>query len=230
MAARDGQAGDYPRTVTIVQALMSFALVAGLLTIIPGLDTALVLRGAITRTRGYAFATALGVCTGALLWGIAAAVGASALLAASDVAYRVLTLAGAGYMVWLGASMVWKSFRRRESHELPAAMGSGAETWLRGWLRGWLLGVGTNLLNPKVGVFYIATIPLFIPSGTSPLLMGVLLATVHATLSILWFTAIIIGTGFAGRWLKNERATRIVDRITGVVLIGFGGKLVLQPR
>lgn len=212
--------------MTIATALLSFAVVAGLLTIIPGLDTALVLRAAISKGRGYAFATAVGINTGALIWGIAAAIGASALLAASEVGYRVLTLAGAAYMVWLGASMIWKSFRRQESRDLPAAVRNGAATWLHGWL----IGVGTNLLNPKVGVFYLATIPLFIPAGTPPLLMGVLLALVHTTLGFVWFTAIIVGTGFASRWLSGARSTRIVDRTTGGVLIGFGVTLALQQH
>lgn len=213
-----------------MQALLSFALVAALLTIIPGLDTALVLRAALSKGRGYAFAIATGINTGALMWGVAAAVGASALLAASEFAFRLLTLAGATYMVGLGAIMIWQSFRRGPSETLsaaqvgrPVASPPSPSLW-----RGWLAGVGTNLLNPKVGVFYLATIPLFIPAGTPPLLMGVLLALVHTTLGFVWFTLIMIGTGFAARWLKNARTSRIVDRLTGGVLIGFGAILALQ--
>jgi threonine/homoserine/homoserine lactone efflux protein len=81
--------------VTLLQALLSFALVAGLLTVVPGLDTALVLRSSIAKSRRYAFATAAGISTGAMIWGVAAAVGVSALLAASEFAYRMLTIAGA---------------------------------------------------------------------------------------------------------------------------------------
>jgi len=202
---------------------VSFAVVAALLTVIPGLDTALVLRAAISRGRGYAFATAVGINTGALIWGVAAAVGASALLATSEVGYRMLTIAGAAYMVWLGATMIWKSFRRAEVVGTPEV--PPASLW-----RGWMVGFGTNLLNPKVGVFYIATIPLFIPSGAPPLLMGVLLALVHTVLGFVWFTAIIVGTGFASRWLRNARTVRVVDRLTGGVLIGFGATLALQQH
>lgn len=91
--------------VTILDAVLAFAVVAGLLTLVPGLDTALVLRPTLTRTRPYAWATAGGVATGAMVWGVAAAVGVSALLAASELAYRILTLAGAGYMIWLGSGV-----------------------------------------------------------------------------------------------------------------------------
>ena len=213
--------------MTVYQAVLSFAVVAGLLTLVPGIDTALVLRSSISRSRGFAFATALGIGTGAVVWGIAAAVGVSALLAASEVAYRLLTLTGAAYMMWLGLSLIWKSWRKGEGTAAPAGAASlpgGSQL-----LKGWLTGAGTNLLNPKVGVFYIATIPQFIPSGASPLLMGMLLAGVHCVLSMLWFALLIFATGFASKWLKSARSIRVIDRITGTVLVGFGLKLALEP-
>ncbi len=217
-------------TVDVFQALLSFAVVAGLLTLVPGIDTALVLRSSISKSRSFAFATALGINTGTMVWGIAAAVGVSALLAASELAYRVLTMAGAAYMVWLGASLLWKSRGKatlpagpRDVTALPAPSG-------RQLSRAWLMGTGTNLLNPKVGVFYLATIPQFIPPGVSPLLMGILLAGVHCVLGLAWSTFLIFGVGLASKWLKGARSVRIIDRITGTVLVGFGLKLALEPR
>lgn len=213
--------------MTFVQSVLSFTVVASLLTLVPGIDTSLVLRSALTRSRPYAFVTALGICTGALVWGVAAAVGASALLATSELAYRILTLVGAAYMVWLGASLIWKTFNRKSQAAPDAATPAPTEPSL---FRAWVTGVGTNLLNPKVGVFYIATIPQFIPTGSSPAAMGVLLAAVHGVLSIIWFMAIILATGFVSRWLRGPRAVKIIDRITGSVLIGFGAKLAIAPR
>ena len=214
--------------MTLTQAVLSFAVVAGLLTLVPGIDTALVLRSSITRTRSYAFATALGISTGAMIWGVAAAVGVSALLAASELAYRVLTLAGAAYMVWLGASLLWKSRTKGGAAATPAdAVVPAAPNGQL--LRGWATGAGTNLLNPKVGVFYIATIPQFIPAGTSPLLTGVVLAGVHCLLGMAWFTLLIFGSQAASRWLKGPRSIKVVDRITGTVLVGFGLKLATTP-
>jgi threonine/homoserine/homoserine lactone efflux protein len=213
--------------VDLLQALLSFAVVAGLLTLVPGIDTALVLRSSISKSRSFAFATALGINTGTMVWGIAAAVGVSALLAASELAYRTLTLAGAAYMVWLGASLLWKS-RGKAAAGLEDVTGGALPG--RQLFRGWLTGTGTNLLNPKVGVFYIATIPQFIPAGTPPLLMGVLLAGVHCVLGLAWSTFLIYGAGLASRWLKEARSVKIIDRITGTVLVGFGLRLALEPR
>lgn len=126
-------------------------------------------------------------------------------------------------MLWLGVSMIRKSFRRSFglSPDDGAAIVVSSSSW-----RGWLLGAGTNLLNPKVGVFYIATIPQFLPAGASPLLMGAALAGVHCVLSMVWFSALIFGGGYARRWVGNPRALGVVDRLTGLVLVGFGGKLL----
>lgn len=213
----------------LLQALLSFAVVAGLLTLVPGIDTALVLRSSISKSRSFAFATALGINTGTMVWGIAAALGVSALLAASEFAYRALTMGGAAYMVWLGVSLLWKS---RGQAAAAAAVDVDTVPAIPGrqLFRGWLTGTGTNLLNPKVGVFYIATIPQFIPPGTPPLLMGILLAGVHCVLGLAWSTFLIYGAGFASQWLKGARSVRIIDRVTGTVLVCFGLRLALEPH
>lgn len=206
-----------------LDAVLAFAVVAGLLTLVPGLDTALVLRSALTRSRPYAWATAAGVATGAMIWGIAAAVGISALLTASELAYRALTVAGAGYMCWLGVSMIWRSVRDRAVQLPTGGTVAPPDTSPR---RGWMVGMGTNLLNPKVGVFYIATIPQFLPDGVAPLPMGATLAGVHGLLTLTWFALLITAGSFARRRLMNPRTLTMIDRGTGLVLVGFGAKLL----
>ncbi len=228
----------YNPRVTILEAVLSFAVVAGLLTLIPGLDTALVLRSSLTKSTRFAWETALGVATGAMVWGIAAAVGLSALLAASEALYRIITFAGIGYLLYLGVTMLVRSIRSfhangrlslREaatstSEEAAALKMSTADNpW-----RGWLMGTTTNLLNPKVGVFYIATIPQFLPADVSPLLMGILLAGVHAALTLAWFTLIILASRFAAKWLSNQRSVSIIDGMTAVILMIFGGTMLTE--
>jgi len=144
-------------------------VVAGLLTVIPGLDTALVLRAAITQGRRQAFATALGINTGALVWGAGAAVGVSALLTASSIAYMLVRIAGAAYMIWLGSKMLWSAVRDRVGIDTPeSTLAAVPATAWGSWRRGLL----TNLLNPKIGAFYVAVLPQFIPAGTSHLAPG----------------------------------------------------------
>jgi len=210
--------------VTVPSAIASFAVVAGVLTIIPGLDTALVLRAAVTKGRRHAFATAVGISSGALLWGALAALGATAVLTASHVAYTALRIAGALYLTWMGASMLRHSFRRLSAEpDLPQGTASDG-TLLRSWTR----GLTTNLLNPKIGVFYMAMLPQFIPQNSPHLLMGLALAGVHDVEGIVWFTGLIFSAHLAGRWLRGGAAHRVLDRITGCVLIGFGIKLASE--
>jgi threonine/homoserine/homoserine lactone efflux protein len=212
--------------VTIAEAVLQFAVVAGLLTVVPGLDTALVLRATLVHSRAYGLATTTGIQIGTLIWGVAAATGAAAVLAASQSAYRVLTILGAAYMVWLGASMLWKTFRRQTSAPAVAADVASSPK-LR---RGFTVGLATNLMNPKVGVFYIAMIPQFVPDGVSPLWMGLLLAAMHCVLGTAWSCSLIGGAGFFKDRLAGSTAVRWIDRITGGVLIAFGTRLALAPR
>lgn len=221
-----------------VSDLASFAVVAGLLTIIPGLDTALVIRTTVAQGRRRGFAVAVGVCTGCLIWGVAAAVGVSALLIASRLGYDVVRAAGAVYLIWLGATMLWRTrLRRPRGRGEAAPEGSAdvdpatsaarpADSAFRCWLR----GTTTNLLNPKVGAFYVAILPQFIPAHASHLLTGLVLAGIHDAEGIIWFTGLISAVHLARRVLDSSRARKIMDRITGTVLAGFGLKLALSSR
>ncbi|WP_369372727.1 LysE family translocator [Promicromonospora sp. Populi] len=224
--------------MTVPEAMFLFALVAIPLTLMPGLDSALVLRTAVVSGRRHAYATALGINVGVLAWGVAAAVGATAVLAASETAYRALTLAGAAYLVWLGGRMLWSSFRPGRYDALPdAAVSTPAlsspavssdvpvTAGRRSAWRSFALGATTNLLNPKIGVFYLATIPQFLPDDVPHLLMGLLLAVEHDVLGFAWLALLINAAGLAKRWLSGRAIARVTDRVTGVVLLAFGGRL-----
>jgi threonine/homoserine/homoserine lactone efflux protein len=206
--------------VDLGTAVLGFAVVALAITLTPGLDTALVLRAALTRSRLDAAATAAGIVAGLFVWGAAAAVGVSALLTASQVAYDVLRFAGAAYLVWFGLRLLVRAVRGTAATE--ALDVSGSSPW-----RAARQGLATNLLNPKVGVFYVALLPQFLPSGSDPLPVGLLLAGVHGLISVVWF-ALLIGLASAlGRWLRRPATVRAIDGVTGTTLIGFGVKLAV---
>ncbi len=214
---------DMSRLLTDV---LSFAVVAGLLTIVPGLDTAMVLRSTAAQGRLHGFATAFGVNSGALIWGAGAAVGVSALLTASTVAYTVVRIAGAGYMIILGLRLVLSTARAPEQGAAAGALAASAPGLVRSWIR----GLTTNLLNPKIGAFYVATLPQFVPPHASHLAVGLLLALVHDLEALAWFTAIIFGTHRVRALLERRQARRAIDRVTGATLIGFGLKLGLSAK
>ncbi len=222
--------------MTDLSDMASFAAVAALVTIIPGLDTALVVRTTVTQGRSRGFATALGINTGVLIWGVAAAAGVSALLAASQLAYDVIRAMGAAYLIWLGTTMLWRTRRRRSTARRDATSSdatSGQPTApgrAQGLFRSWLRGTTANLLNPKIGAFYVAILPQFIPDRASHLLMGLALAGIHDAEGITWFAILISAVHLARRFLDSSRIHKIMDRITGTVLIGFGLKLALSNR
>lgn len=203
-------------------AILGFAVVAGLMTLVPGIDTALVLRTAVVQGRGPAFAAAAGISSGLLVWGIAAALGVSALLAASQLAFDLLRWAGAAYVVWLGVTLIVRAGRGDHSEPEVAAprRGSGWTGFRRGFL--------TNLLNPKIGVFYIAVLPQFLPEGIPAAASGAILALVHVVEGMAWFSILIVATHALRTWLSRRAVQVWIDRITGGVLVGFGVKLALS--
>lgn len=206
----------------MIHALIAFTLAAGLLTITPGLDTALVLRTAAVEGPRRAMLAGAGICLGCLTWGLATAVGLGALLTVSRLAYGALRLAGACYLIALGVRMLW---RARAPHRiaLQADLPDRAGRW---FTRGLL----TNLLNPKVGVFYVTFLPQFIPAGVSVTWFSVLLAGIHATEGILWFALLTLATRPLGTWLERPQVARTIDRATGVMLVGFGLGLLAERR
>lgn len=208
----------------LLQAILGFALVAGLMTITPGLDTLLVLRSALRDGRRPAFATALGVATGCLAWGLAAAVGVSALLTASRELYEALKIAGAIYLVYLGVRLLWTAWRGDQT--LDAASCGRAPAGAASFVR----GLTTNLLNPKIGVFYVAVLPQFLPHELAPALGGAVLALVHGVEGLTWFTLIILLAGRARAWLSDRRAQRAIDGVAGGALVTLGGVLALAER
>ena len=200
-------------------SVLTFALVALALTLTPGLDTALVLRAALTCGRRDAAATAAGIVAGLFVWGAAAAVGVSALLTASRVAYDALRLVGAAYLVWFGLRLLVRAVRGAAAAPEGTAQSS---PW-----RAARQGLATNLLNPKVGVFYVALLPQFLPSGSNSLAVGLLLAGVHALISVAWFALLILLASALTARLRRPSTVRVIDGVTGTALVGFGMKLAV---
>ena len=209
----------------MTERLLAFAAVAALMTLTPGADTAFVIRSALVSGRVTAAAGGLGVCLGVLSWGAATALGLSALVAASETAYLVLRVVGAAYLVWLGGRMLWRAFRRVAAADEEATLPPPT-----GPVRAFGQGLLTNLLNPKVGVFYATLLPPFIPDGAPVLGTSVLLAGVHVSEGILWFAVLIWLTDQLGRWLRRPSTLRMIDALTGTVLIGFAARLAVAAR
>ncbi|MEV0845722.1 LysE family translocator [Streptomyces sp. NPDC049954] len=210
--------------MAISTSLWSFALVVGLLTLTPGLDTTLILRTSALGRRRRAWGVVLGIQSGTLVWGALTSLGVTALLTASHLAYTALRWAGAAYLVWMGARMLRDTFRGASPAE---AGGPGPVSGKDSVAGGWRQGTLTNLLNPKMGAFYVAVLPQFVPAGASHLATGLLLTSVHILIGLLWSAALIGFARVLNGWLRRPQARRLLDRITGTVVAGFGIRLAL---
>jgi threonine/homoserine/homoserine lactone efflux protein len=200
-----------------ISVLVSFALVVGVLTVTPGLDTALVLRSAAVGGRHRAFGVIAGIQSGTFAWGFLAAVGVSAVLLASARLYEAIRLVGAVYLVWTGGRMLWSAIR-------GAGSASAGEPTVAddSFFHGWHQGVLTNLLNPKMGVFYVALLPQFIPESAPHVVWGLTLAGVHVLLGTAWLGTLTLIAQRFRRWLQRRRVTRTIDAVSGTAIVGFG--------
>ncbi|HEY6483748.1 MAG TPA: LysE family translocator [Steroidobacteraceae bacterium] len=198
--------------------LVAFLAAASLLVITPGLDTAFVLRVAATRGLRPAAFAALGVAVGCFCWAALVALGLAALLAASQLAYTVLRWVGAAYLLWVGTRMICYP---RGNFPIAADRGERSRA-------AFTTGALTNLLNPKVGIFYVAFLPQFVPFGVSVAPYIIFLGAIHALLGLAWFALLITATQRISGLLRRSAVVRACDRLTGTVFIGFGVGLALE--
>ncbi len=197
-----------------------FLLTALLLTMAPGLDTAMVLRSAGADGTRHGIFTALGITLGCLCWGSAASFGLGALLRHWPMAFTAVQWAGAVYLTWLGARLLLA--RRRASMDV-AQVGTGAATEATAFRRGLL----TNLLNPKVGLFYVTLLPQFVPIG-APSDSAFRLALAHVVMVLAWFSLLAMLTGSVRKWLRRPAVTAALDRLTGGAFVLLGLQICLS--
>ena len=209
--------------MAIIPSLVAFCAAAMLLTITPGLDTAMVLRSAVAGGARQAILTAIGIAAGCLAWGAAVAFGLGIVLTASALAYTIVKWAGAAYLLWLGAKLLLHPRNAVVDDAVPTPVAVGLGEALR---RGFL----TNLLNPKIGVFYVTFLPQFVPPGYDVALFSFALACIHVVLGTAWFALLIAVTAPLNRQLRKRAVMRILDRMTGAIFVAFGVKLALSAR
>jgi len=197
---------------------LAFIAAATILTITPGVDTAMVLRAAATEGPRSAIFAGVGISVGCLIWAGAVSLGLGALLQASELAYAILKWIGAAYLVWLGLKMLFNPRTAWADQANDAPKGLAAMR----------AGFFTNITNPKVGVFYVTFLPQFIPAGANVAAYSFLLALVHIALSVIWFAALIAATVPLGRALRRPNVVKILDCITGGVFIAFGLRLAIS--
>ncbi len=206
-------------------AFSTFAAAAALIVLLPGPDTLVVLRNLLREGRARAAQTVFGVLCGLTMWVLVAALGLSALLRASDDGYLALRFAGAAYLIWLGV----QSLRSRAAARPDAPTAEAPHARRRPLLgRGFVAGFATDLLNPKVGVFFVTFLPGFVPHGAPVGAVSAGLGAVFVLETALYFAILLLVAG-GTRLMTNARFRRRLDKGTGAVLIGIGVRLAVEP-
>lgn len=206
--------------MSVTDNLLAFTLAATVLTVTPGLDTALILRTAAVEGRSQALRAALGINAGCVLWGAAVAFGLGALIAVSELAYNLLKYCGAAYLAYLGFNML---IRPRRSLAAAEPETKASSNWF-------VKGMMGNLLNPKIGIFYVSFLPQFIPQGQSLITWTFGLVGIHVLLGLLWSMVLIGTTQSLATVLRKEQVIRWMDRTTGVIFVAFATRLAMSKQ
>lgn len=205
-----------------MHSLAVFVGVAIVVTLTPGPATAMVVRSALRGGRRSALLTTLGNSVGVLAWGVASALGVSALIAASEVAFLVLKVGGAVVLVWLGV----QSFRR-DHRGGRAERHVGEDVWSP---RAFRDGLVTCLANPKLAIFFVALFPQFLERGHSNLTTGLAMAGLIVALDLVWYSAVALAVTRLRRQFVEGPWQHSLERITGSVMVGLGLRLALESR
>ena len=209
--------------------LLVFIGVAAIVIIIPGPDTAVVTKNVLIHGRRAGLGTSLGVSAGLSLWTIAAAVGVASLVRASEVAFTVLKLVGALYLIWLGVQAL-RAAGRPSGDDHPSGRpgtGSGRGMGARGGFR---QGFLSDLANPKIGIFFTSLLPQFVSAGHAVLLPFLILGAIFVAMTVMWLLAYTLVAARAAQTLMRPRVRAALDRFTGIVLIGLGLRLAVERR
>lgn len=201
----------------MITTLLTFAGVAWLATLVPGPDTAVVVKNAVVRGRRAAVAAAAGCSTGQLAWGAAAMAGVAAVLASSVVAFSVVKWVGVAYLLYLGV----RSLRSAVTRQEPVRE--------RGKAGGYREGLLVNALNPKTALFMSALLPQFVTPDSPGWLPGALVV-ITALVSFTWMSLYALLFARFGDVLRRPRVRRLVDGAMGTVLVGFGARLAASPQ
>ena len=224
--ADGGSRCDDPR-VDVVSSVPAFLLAVLLISASPGPAMALIIRRAALRGLGGAVPTVLGLEAGLYLWALFAGAGFAALVAASEVAYLVLRVVGAGVLIVLGVR-AWRAAWRGRGDTLPVEPEPPAER--RRWWGAFGEGVLVQLANPKAAVFMIAFYPQFVPADGPVFATTALLGLLQITMETGFYLALAAGVARAGAWFRRPRIRARLEAVSGTVLVGLGLRVAVSGR
>jgi RhtB (resistance to homoserine/threonine) family protein len=211
----------YKSGVEKVNDFFTFLVLSLFVVMSPGIDTALITKRTISDGRKDGYKMALGLSTGSLVHTFAAAFGISAILMQSAVAFEIVKYIGALYLIYLGlSSFISKKKVASDENENNPEMKKSA----------FKQGLFSNVLNPKVAMFFLTFLPQFVKIGENATQQLIMMGVIYTVLSITWFFVYVLLINYLRVWLMSPKVQRIMDKATALVLIGFGLKLALDKQ
>jgi threonine/homoserine/homoserine lactone efflux protein len=201
--------------------LLAFLALSAVVIVTPGQDTALTIRNTLLGRRVAGVATALGVACGQAAWTVAASVGVTGILVASEPAFLALRIGGAGYLAYLGLRSLQAAFRGSGAYHGPAVISGPRLPAARAWRQGLLSSLG----NPKLAIFFSSLLPPFAAPGAAALPSMLGLGAIFIAMTVAWLALYAAVVDRAGDVLRRGRVRRALDALTGSVLLVFGLRL-----
>jgi len=213
----------------LVGSVPAFVAAVILISASPGPAMALILRRAAVRGFAGAVPTVLGLEAGLYLWALFAAAGLAALVAASEVAFIVLRVVGAGFLLYLGIK-AWRSAWRSRGAAAVATDEEPPAKTARGWAKAFGEGALVMLANPKAAAFMIAFYPQFVPAERPLFATTALLAMLQVAIEVVLYLTLAALVGRAGAWFRRSTVRRWLDAISGTVLVALGLRMAAEAR
>lgn len=211
-------------TELIDPRFFAFLIVFAVLIVTPGPDTAMVIRSALAGGWRASLFTSVGIGVGTVVWVAAALLGVALIIQRSPLAFTLLQLAGGAYLIYLGARSLIGAVRRGHERVAQAASPTSLND-----AHAFRLGLVSNLLNAKSGPFFLTVLPQFIAPGDPPVRWLLMLAA-YEVMMLLWLGAYGLAVTRVAAAFTGSGFRRTLEAITGLVLIAFGARLLIEPR
>jgi threonine/homoserine/homoserine lactone efflux protein len=222
-------AGQDDRLLDLVASVPAFVVAVVLISASPGPAMALIMRRAALRGFVAAVPTVLGLEAGLYLWALFAAAGLAAMVAASQVAFVILRVVGAGFLIYLGVK-AWRTAWRGRTGSAQAPTGDLLPNPKTGWWKAFGEGALVMLANPKAAVFMIAFYPQFVPADRPLFATTALLALLQVAVEIVLYLGLAAVVGRASAWFRRPVIRRRLEAVSGTVLIALGLRVAAASR
>ncbi|MED1778945.1 LysE family transporter [Bacillus subtilis] len=210
-----------------MHSLLAYIPIAAMMVIIPGADTMLVMKNTLRYGPKAGRYNILGLATGLSFWTVIAILGLSVVIAKSVILFTTIKYLGAAYLIYLGV----KSFFAKSMFSLDDMQSQAknmASSPKRYYKTSFMQGSLSNILNPKTVLVYVTIMPQFINLNGNINQQLIILASILTLLAVLWFLFLVYIINYAKKWMKNSKFQKVFQKITGIILVGFGIKTGLS--